>query len=106
MGGGVGGGVGAEEVGVAGEGVVGLTVDDEANGGDLGHGGVEGADDRLHGEGFDLDAGWVFVDEGAVEVDDGELAGLLAGAGLRVGEEEDVVDSGAALQGWAEVGSA
>ena len=32
MGGGVGGGVGAEEVGVAGEGVVGLAVDEEANG--------------------------------------------------------------------------
>src|SRR5271170_1328379 len=34
--GGVGCGIGAEEVGVAGEGVVGLAVDEEADGGDLG----------------------------------------------------------------------
>ena len=39
--------------------------------GDLGEGGVEGSDDRLHGEGLDLDAGGVIVDEGAAEVDDG-----------------------------------
>ena len=69
--GGVDGGVGAEEVGVAGEGVVGLAVDEEADAGDVGEGGVEGADDGLEGEGFDLDAGGVVGDEGVFEVDDG-----------------------------------
>src|SRR6266702_1782216 len=68
---GVGGGVGAEEVGVAGEGVVGVAVDEEADGGDLGEGGVEGADHGFDGEGFDLDAGGVIVDETAAQVDDG-----------------------------------
>ena len=51
--GGVYGRVGAEEVGVAGEGVVGMAVDEEADAGDVGEGGVEGADDGLEGEGFD-----------------------------------------------------
>ena len=68
---GVGGGVGVEEVGVAGEGVMGLAVDEEADGGDLGEGGVEGSYDRFDGQGFDLDAGRVIVDETAAEVDDG-----------------------------------
>jgi hypothetical protein len=90
-----------EEVGVAGQGVVGLAVNEEANGGDLRKGGVEGADDRLHGEGFYLDAGGMVVDERAAEVDDGQLAGL-AGRWLRgrlwIGEEKDVVDRGSALQ--------
>src|SRR5216683_4265658 len=75
----VGGGVGAEEVGVAGEGVVGLAVDEETDGGDFGECGVKGADDRLHGEGFDLDAGGVIVDETTAEIDDGQLAGLCVG---------------------------
>ena len=56
---------------MAGEGVVGLAVDEEADGGDLREGGVEGSDDGLHGEVFDLDAGGVVVDEGAAEIDDG-----------------------------------
>ena len=57
---------------MAGESVVGLAVDEEADGGDLGEGGVEGADDRFDGEGFDLDAGGVIVDEAAAQVDDGQ----------------------------------
>ena len=124
FGGGVGGGVGAEEVGVAGEGVVGLAVDQEADGGDLREGGVEGADDGLHGEGFDLDAGGVVVDEAAAEVDDGQLAGLFAvslvsgsvrrktsstagppwSGWARVGESvggEEVFEQGAGADGWA-----
>ena len=56
---------------MAGEGVVGLAVYEEADGGDLRKCGVEGADDGLDGEGFDLNAGGVVVDEGAAEVDDG-----------------------------------
>ena len=71
FGGGVSGGVGAEEVGVSGKGVVGLTVDEEADFGDLWERGVKGADDGLHGEGFDLDAGGVIVEERTVKVDDG-----------------------------------
>ena len=102
---GVGGGVGAEEVGVAGEGVVGLAVDEEADGGDLREGGVEGADDGLHGEGFDLDAGGVVVDEGAAEVDDGELAGLFArGAGSGSVRRKTSSTAGPACSGWAELG--
>ena len=112
FGGGVGGGVGAEEVGVAGEGVAGLAVDEEADLGDLGEGGVEGADDGVEGEGFDLDAGGVVVDEGAAEVDDGELAGAVSVGGLVVasecgdGDEEDVVDGGAALERMGGAGRA
>ena len=80
--GGVAGGVGAEEIGVAGEGFAGLAVDEEANLFDLGEVGVEGSDDGLEGEGFDFDAGGMGVGEGGAEVDDGELA---AGSdGLRV----------------------
>jgi len=71
VGGGVLGGVGAEEVGVAGESVSGLTVDEEANLRDLWESGMEGADDGLEGESFDQDAGGVAGDEGAAEVDDG-----------------------------------
>ena len=54
---------------MAGEGVAGLAVDEEADLGDVGEGGVEGADDGLEGEVFDVDAGGMVVDEGAVEVD-------------------------------------
>jgi hypothetical protein len=71
FGGGVFGRVGAKEIGMASEGVVGLAIDEEADLGDLREGSVEGADDRLEGEGFGLDAGGMVVDEGAVEIDDG-----------------------------------
>ena len=105
---GVGGGVGVEEVGVPGEGVVGVAVDEEADGGDLGECGVEGSDDRCDGESFDLDAGGVIVDEIAAEVDDGELAGLGVeagfGFGMRVAEQKDVIDGWTALQGMGGVG--
>ena len=56
MNGGVDRGIGAKEVGVTGEGVMRLAVDEETNTGDLGKSGVESADDRLQGEGFDLNA--------------------------------------------------
>ncbi len=56
---------------MAGQGVVRLAVDEEADRGDLRKSGVKGADDRLHGEGLDLDTGWVVVEEGAVKIDDG-----------------------------------
>ena len=72
--GGVAGGVGAEQVGVAGEGFAGLAVDQETDLLDLRDVGVERADDGEKGEGFDFDAGGVGVDEAAAEVDDGELA--------------------------------
>ena len=71
MGGGVDRWIGAEKISVAGEGVVGLAVDEEADAGNLGKRCVESADDRLHGKGFDLDSGGVIVYEGAVKVDDG-----------------------------------
>ena len=57
--GGVARGVGAEEVGVAGEGFAGLAVDEEADLLDLREVGVEGADDGEQGEVLDLDAGGV-----------------------------------------------
>ena len=67
---------------MAGEGVVGLAVDEEADLGELREGGVEGADDGADGEVFDLDAGGMVVDEGAAEVDDGQFAGgFVARAG-------------------------
>ena len=72
--GGVAYGVDAGEIGVAGEGIVGLAVDEEADLCDLGEVGVEGAEDGVEGECLDLDAGGVLVDEAATEVDDGELA--------------------------------
>ena len=68
---GVDDGVGAEEVGVAGEGVAGLAVDQEADLFDAREVGVEGADDGFDGEVLELDAGGVVVGEGAVEIDDG-----------------------------------
>src|SRR6201996_5372729 len=61
-GGSVAGGIGAEEVGVAGEGFAGLAVDEEANLLDLREVGVEGADHGEECEGFDLDAGGVLID--------------------------------------------
>jgi hypothetical protein len=64
-------GVVTEEVCVAGEGVVRLTVHQKAHLRDLRQTSVEGADDGLEGEGFDLDAGGVVGDEGAAEVDYG-----------------------------------
>jgi hypothetical protein len=93
---------------MAGEGVVRLAVDQKADGGDLRKSGVKGSDDGLHGEGFDEDAGGVVVNEGAVKVDDSELTGLFPRARLRIGEEEDVVDGGTALERvrrtWQRVG--
>jgi hypothetical protein len=92
---------------VAGQGVVGVAVDEETDGGDLGERGVEGADDRLDGEGFYLDAGGVIVDEAAAKVDDSQVAGLcVAAAGVRlgVGQEEDFVDGWAALERMGRVG--
>src|SRR6201996_2509838 len=56
-GGGVSRGVGAQEVGVAGEGFAGLAVDEEADLLDLREVGVGGADHGGGGEGFDLAAG-------------------------------------------------
>ena len=60
---------------------------------------MEGADDGGDSEGFDLDAGGMVVDEGAAEVDDGQLAGLFAWGGVGVGEEKEVVDGWASLEG-------
>ena len=72
---------------MAGEGFAGLAVDEEADLLDLREVGVEGADHGEQGEGFDLDAGGVLIDEAAAEVDDGELA--AGGGGLEVvGVEE------------------
>jgi hypothetical protein len=56
MDGGVDRGISAEEIGVAGECVVRLAVDQETDTGDLWQSGVESPDDRLQGEGFDLNA--------------------------------------------------
>ena len=56
MDGGIDCGVGAEEVGMTGQGVVRLAVDEETDTGDLGKSGVESAYDRLQGEGLDLNA--------------------------------------------------
>ncbi len=56
---------------MAGEGVVGLAVYEEADAGDLRECGVEGSDDGLYGEGFDLNARGVVVDKRASQVDDG-----------------------------------
>ena len=90
--------------------------------------GVEGADDGAQGEGFELDAGGVLRDEGAAEVDDGELtagcrgfdgvgvvggdgdggraSGGVGGEGIVDGvandgkrEEEDLIDGCAGLEG-------
>src|ERR1700723_2233229 len=86
---GVSRGIGAQEVGVTGEGFTGLAVDEEANLLDLREVGVERADHGEQGEGFDLDAGGVLADEGAAEVDDGELAaggGGLGGVGVVGGD--------------------
>ena len=79
-------GVGAGEVGVAGEGVAVAAVDEETDGGDGGEVGVKGLEDGVEGEGLDLDAGGVVVGKGAVKVDDGELAGVaVEGRGFGVG---------------------
>jgi len=80
-GGAVGRGIGAGEVGVTGESVAGLTVDEEADLGEVGKGSVQGSDDGEEGEVFGLHAGWVGVGEGAVEVDDGKLAAAEDGVG-------------------------
>ena len=122
-GGGVCGGVEAGEVGVAGEGVALATVDKEADLGNGGEVGVEGAEDGVDGEVFDLDAGGVIVGKDAVEVDDGELSGVTGerreGRGYAAGffrgvgrgwggegegEEEDVVDCLAAREGMGGAG--
>ncbi len=55
---------------MAGERVVGFAVNEKTDRGDLREGSVEGADDRLDGEGFDLDAGGMVVDESTAQVDD------------------------------------
>src|ERR1700754_3084743 len=89
--GGVAGGIGAEEVGVAGEGFAGLAVDEEPDLLDLREVGVEGADHGEQGEGFDFDAGGMLADEAAAEIDDGELAaggGGFGGVGV-VGGDRD-----------------
>ena len=120
---GVDDGVGAGEIGVAVEGVAGVAIDQEAHLFDAREVGVEGADDGVDGEHLGLDAGGVVVGEGAVEIDDGQLAagdmgfvGECAGSGFLVGlpgrglaggdgrlqgkvEQEDVVDGGAAFEG-------
>src|SRR5580700_1600751 len=88
-GGGVSRGVGAEEVGVAGEGFAGLAVDEEADLLDLREVGVEGANHGEQGEVFNLDAGGMLADESAAEVDDGELAaggGWFGGVGVVGGD--------------------
>jgi hypothetical protein len=56
---------------VAGEGIVGLAIDQKANLCDLGKGRVERGDEREQGKGFHLDAGGMVFDEGAVKIDDG-----------------------------------
>ena len=76
---GVGGQIGAGQVGVAGEGGALLAVDQEAHLGDAGQVGVQGAADGEHGERFGLDAGGVAGGESAGEVDDGEFGARLCG---------------------------
>src|SRR5580698_2626893 len=100
-GGGVSRGIGAQEVGVAGEGFAGLAVDEEANLLDLREVGVEGADHGEEGEVFDLDAGGMLPNEAAAEVDDGELAagcGGLEGVGV-VGGDGDGGDAALGVVG-------
>ena len=69
--GGVLDGVGAEEIGVAGQGFAGLAVYEETDLFQGGEVGVEGGDDGAEGEVFGFDAGGVGVGEGFGEVDDG-----------------------------------
>ncbi len=71
VGGGVGHGVGAQQIGMAGEGVSRLAVHQETNFYDAGKVGIEGAEDGVDGEGLGLDAGGVMIGEAAVEVDHG-----------------------------------
>ncbi len=96
---------------MAGQGVVGIAVDEEADAGDVGEGSVEGADDGLEGEGFDEDAGGVIGDEGVFEIDDGELPGGFDAGPRGVGwiggfgvEEEDVLYGGTGPEGVGGVG--
>ena len=70
---GVGGEVGAEEVGMAGEGGAGLAIDHESDLGDAGQIGVERGADGEHGEGLGFKAGGMAGGEGSGEVDDGKL---------------------------------
>ena len=73
---GVGGEVGAGEVGVAGEGGARLAVDEEADLGDAGQIGVQRGADGEHGEGLGFKARGVAGGKGAGEVDDGELGSV------------------------------
>ena len=68
---GIGVEIGAGKVGMAGEGGSWLAVDEEADLGDAGQVGVEGAADGEHGEILGLKAGGVGGDESAGEVDYG-----------------------------------
>lgn len=55
---------------MAGQGVVGLAIDEETNLGELREGSVEGADDGEEGEVFCLDAGGMVFYKRSVEIDD------------------------------------
>ena len=65
---GVGDVVGVGQVGVAGEGVAGLAVDEESDLDDLGEVGVEGGDDGSERQVFGFYAGGVSVGEGFGQV--------------------------------------
>ena len=72
--------VGAEEVCVTVQRLAWSAVDQEADLLDTREVGVEGSDDGVEGKGLGLDARGVVVGEGAVEIDDGELAAGSAAA--------------------------
>ncbi len=86
-------GIGVGEVGVAGQGFAGLAVDEETDLGEIGEGGVQGADDGLEGESLGEDAGGMIGGEGFVEVDYRELTmgEIVAGCSEWQGGKEDVV---------------
>ena len=116
---GIGGQVGAGQVGVAGEGGALLAVHQKAHLGDVGKVGVQGAADGEHGEGFRLDAGRMAGGEAAGEVESTSqlrsdarvLTGsrkwdLFVARGTPSGEQEDLSHGGCAPPGtgWAAVG--
>jgi hypothetical protein len=80
---------------VAGQCVVGLSIDEEADLCDVGQNGVQRSDDRVQGEQLGYYAGGVVIDEGAVQADYGNLPGRRT---VGVGHQEDIVDGWTALK--------
>ena len=93
--GGVGGQVGAGEVGVSGEGGALLTVHEETDFGDIGQVGAKRRADGEDGQGFCFEARGVAGGEGAGEIDDGKLiARRMVVCVPGAGEQENLVNGG------------